>query len=118
MEGYQAEFLELDWVRQLVLLRDPPLPCQSVSSYEEEVGHIIEDLEQEVRADYHLLLTSTDETSASKYRAVLLLYSEARSDLDSVHIKLASDQDEKHQKRTIVNGLAGITNKLTGYAMI
>ena len=90
----------------------------SVSSYEEEVGHIIEDLEKEVRADYKLLLTSTDETSASKYRAVLLLYSEARSDLDTVHIKLASDQDEKHQKRTIVNGLAGITNKLTGYEVI
>ena len=28
MEGYQAEILELDWVRQLVLLRDPPLPVR------------------------------------------------------------------------------------------
>ena len=90
----------------------------SVSSYEEEVGHIIEDVEKEVRGDYQLLLASTDETTASKYRNVLLLFSEARSDLDAVHIKLASDQDEKHQKRTIVNGLAGITNKLTGYEMI
>ena len=90
----------------------------SVASYEEEVGHIIEDVEKEVRKDYQLLLASTDETSASKYRAVLLLYSEARSELDTVHIKLASDQDEKHQKRTIVNGLAGITNKLTGYDII
>ena len=80
----------------------------SVSSYEEEVGLIIEDVEKEVRVDYQLLL-------ASKYRSVLLLYSEARSDLDRVHIKLASDEDEKHQKRSIVNGLAGITNKLTGY---
>ena len=87
----------------------------SVSSYEEEVGFIIEDVEKEVRGDYQLLLASTDEVTASKYRGVLLLYSEARSDLDRVHIKLASDQDEKHQKRTIVNGLAGITNKMTGY---
>ena len=87
----------------------------SVSSYEEEVGLIIEDVEHEVRGDYQLLLASTDEVTASKYRSVLLLYSEARSDLDTVHIKLASDQDEKHQKRSIVNGLAGITNKLTEY---
>ena len=87
----------------------------SVSSYEEEVGLIIEDVEKEVRVDYQLLLASSDEVLASKYRSVLLLYSEARSDLDRVHIKLASDEDENHQKRSIVNGLAGITNKLTGY---
>ena len=35
----------------------------SVSSYEEEVGLIIEDVEKEVRGDYQLLLASTDEVT-------------------------------------------------------
>ena len=84
----------------------------AVASFEDELGVIIEEVEAEVRSSYQLLLSSSDAAEASKYRSVLLLYSEARSDLDSVHISLASQADLAHERRAVVSGLTGITNRL------
>ena len=75
---------------------------------------IIEDVEEEVKKNYERLLAITDDTKLGmKYRDVLFLYADVRSNLDTVLIKLAADDNTKHQKRIIVHGLVGTTNKIT-----
>ena len=77
-----------------------------------EIILIIDDVEVEVEKLYNKFVSTDDEESVEMYRGLLFLYSSLRNDLDSVLMKLSSQSEIKAQKRVIIAGLVGITNRL------
>ena len=77
-----------------------------------EIILIIDDVEVEVEKLYNKFVSTDDEESVEMYRGLLFLYSSLRNDLDAVLMKLSSQSEIKAQKRVIISGLVGITNRL------
>ena len=77
-----------------------------------EIILIIDDVEVEVEKLYNKFVSTDDEESVEMYRGLLFLYSSLRNDLDAVLMKMSSQSEIKAQKRVIISGLVGITNRL------